>query len=59
MKCEICPRQCGIDRETKFGFCGAGNVVKIAKYTLFEYEEPCISGKGGSGCIFFTGCSLK
>lgn len=59
MKCKLCPRRCGIDRENAKGFCGANSDIKIAKYCLFSYEEPCISGKGGSGAVFFSGCSLK
>lgn len=49
---------CGVDRETSFGACGVKG-IKIAKYYLHPYEEPPISHKNGSGCIFFCGCSLK
>ncbi len=59
MLCNRCPRQCNIDRSKNIGFCGASEKIKIAKYSLFLYEEPCISGKGGSGAVFFSGCSLK
>lgn len=59
MLCNACPRGCNVDRNTQVGFCGCGSKIKIAKYCLFDYEEPCISGKGGSGAIFFSGCSLK
>ena len=59
MKCFLCPRMCGADRLKTGGVCGATNNIKIAKYSLFSYEEPCISGKGGSGAIFFSSCSLK
>lgn len=59
MKCFLCPRKCGIDRTKNCGVCGATKDLKIAKYSLFSYEEPCISGKGGSGAIFFSSCSLK
>ena len=58
-KCELCPRKCQVDRTNSLGFCGADEKIKIAKYSLFEFEEPCISGKGGSGAIFFSHCSLK
>ena len=59
MNCYLCPRKCGKNRDVESGFCGANNSIKIAKYCLFYYEEPCISGKGGSGAVFFSGCSLK
>ena len=59
MLCNRCPRQCNVDRSKNVGFCGASEKIKIAKYSLFPYEEPCISGKGGSGAVFFSGCSLK
>ena len=59
MICSLCPRQCNVDRSKAKGFCGMGENVKIAKYCLFNFEEPLISGKNGSGAIFFCGCSLK
>ncbi len=59
MKCELCPRKCGIDRNKKVGFCGVTNTVKIARAGLHFWEEPIISGKEGSGTIFFSGCNLK
>lgn len=57
--CNLCPISCGADRTKKVGACGAGDKIKIAKYYLHKYEEPCISGKNGSGTVFFCGCSLK
>jgi putative pyruvate formate lyase activating enzyme len=57
-KCSLCPVKCGADRDIKAGFCSVKG-LKIAKYSLFAYEEPCISYKNGSGAIFFCGCSLK
>lgn len=59
MKCTICPRNCGVDREVKKGFCAAGNEIKVAKVMLHKWEEPCISGQNGTGAIFFSGCPLK
>ena len=59
MLCNLCPRQCNVDRSKVVGFCGQSDKVKIAKYCLFNFEEPLISGKNGSGAIFFCGCSLK
>ncbi len=58
MKCTLCPRNCGADRENTFGVCGAGNKLRIARAVLHYWEEPCISGDKGSGTIFFTGCAL-
>jgi len=58
--CKICPRNCGINRnKDELGFCGAGNKIKIARYSLHYWEEPCLSGENGSGTIFFSHCNLK
>jgi putative pyruvate formate lyase activating enzyme len=57
--CRLCPRECKVDREKSLGVCGAGVNIKIAKYMLHMWEEPCISGNGGSGAIFFSHCPLK
>ena len=58
--CTLCPRNCRVNRnEEKYGFCKAGKNVKIALANLHFFEEPCISGKDGSGTVFFTGCNLK
>ena len=60
MKCNICPRECGADREIgKPGVCGETNTIYIARKALHMWEEPCISGAEGSGAVFFTGCPLK
>lgn len=58
MICTQCPVACGADREYSRGACGVSG-VKIAKYYLHPFEEPPVSFKKGSGCIFFCGCSLK
>ena len=57
--CQLCPRLCNVDRSEKHGACGVGEDVRIAKYYLHPFEEPVISGKNGSGTVFFCGCSLK
>lgn len=59
--CHLCPRNCGVKREETFGngFCGMGANPVVARAALHFWEEPCISGKRGSGTLFFTGCSLK
>lgn len=58
MKCSQCPVVCGADRNNAIGACGVQG-IKIAKYYLHPFEEPPISFKKGSGCIFFCGCSLR
>lgn len=57
--CDLCPRSCGIDRSLKKGFCGETDKIRIANYQLHHWEEPVISGKNGSGTVFFSGCVLK
>lgn len=56
--CYACPVQCGADRTLRAGACGAKG-LRIAKYYLHPFEEPCISHKNGSGTIFFCGCNLR
>lgn len=59
-KCEICPHKCKVDRtNNKIGICKSKDTVKIAKFSLHKYEEPCVSGKNGSGTVFFSNCNLK
>ncbi|MGN0807066.1 MAG: radical SAM protein [Candidatus Coproplasma sp.] len=58
MECKLCPISCGVDRTASFGACGVKG-IKIAKYYLHPFEEPVISFKKGSGCVFFCGCSLR
>lgn len=58
-KCFICPRKCGADRSVSKGVCGAGDKIKIARAAPHFWEEPCISGYGGSGAVFFSGCNMK
>ncbi len=57
--CNICPRNCNIDRSDKTGYCGVTNTVKISRAALHMWEEPCISGEAGSGTVFFSGCNMK
>ena len=59
-KCVLCPRNCSVNRNCgELGFCKASNEITIAKYYLHQWEEPCITGKNGSGTIFFTYCNLR
>ena len=58
-KCYICPRECGAQRaQGELGYCRAPDGFLVAKTMLHRWEEPCISGKGGAGTVFFSGCNL-
>lgn len=59
MRCNLCPRKCNIDRSLSRGFCSESDTLKIARAALHFGEEPVISGSGGSGTVFFSGCSLR
>jgi len=56
--CTLCPFSCGVDRNINVGRCKATSELKVARAALHFWEEPCISGKNGSGTIFFSGCPL-
>ena len=59
-KCILCPHKCKVDRNAgKLGRCKAGKNIKIALYSTHNFEEPCISGKKGSGTVFFSNCNLN
>ena len=58
-KCNLCPRNCLIDRSKTLGYCKATDKVKVARSALHHFEEPSISGNNGSGTIFFSNCNLK
>ncbi len=59
-KCEICPRKCKVNRNNgELGYCKASNKMKIGGYHLHMWEEPIITGKYGSGTIFFSYCNLR
>lgn len=58
--CTCCPRRCGADREAgKSGFCAVPENPVVARAAPHFGEEPCISGKCGSGAVFFSGCTLR
>lgn len=63
--CLLCPRKCGINRRTgQTGVCGVSSEIKVARAALHYWEEPCISGKRGSGAVFSqaaacTACSAR
>ncbi|MCD8301231.1 MAG: radical SAM protein [Clostridiales bacterium] len=57
--CVLCPRNCHANRMAgERGYCGETDEIRAARAALHMWEEPCISGKNGSGTIFFTGCAL-
>ena len=59
-KCELCPFKCKVNRlNGQIGICKCTDKIKIALYSLHYYEEPCISGKEGSGTVFFSNCNLR
>ena len=59
-KCNLCPHKCQVNRnDNKTGRCKASNKVKIALYSIHDFEEPCISGERGSGTVFFSNCNLN
>ena len=58
--CNICPHKCGVNRLNGIkGRCKCDNKIKIALVSVHNYEEPCISGKNGSGTVFFSNCNLN
>ena len=59
-ECSICPHNCRVNRlNGKIGRCKATENIKIALYSIHHFEEPCISGKNGSGTVFFSNCNLQ
>ena len=58
-KCTICPHKCGINRTKNIGKCKSTDKIKIALYSIHDFEEPCISGEKGSGTIFFSNCNMR
>ncbi|MGM9604779.1 MAG: 4Fe-4S cluster-binding domain-containing protein [Faecousia sp.] len=58
--CLLCPRECGVNRAAgETGFCGCPGEALVAKTMLHQWEEPALAGSGGSGAIFFGGCTLR
>ena len=57
--CTLCPRMCGVDRTAgELGFCRCPDTALVAKIMRHAWEEPALAGSGGSGAIFFGGCTL-
>jgi len=60
VNCELCPRMCGIDRSAgQTGYCRCPGTALVAKTMIHKWEEPALAGSGGSGAIFFGGCTLQ
>ena len=57
--CNLCPRNCNIDRHSALGVCRCSDRLRAARAGLHFYEEPFLSGTNGSGTVFFSGCSLR
>ncbi|WP_050606256.1 radical SAM protein [Clostridium niameyense] len=58
--CTLCPRNCSVDRANgQMGFCNSTKNIKISRAALHHWEEPCISGRNGSGAVFFSNCNLQ
>ena len=59
VNCQLCPRRCGVDRRAgERGYCGCPDGALVAKYMIHPWEEPALAGSGGSGAVFFGGCTL-
>lgn len=59
INCQLCPRRCCADRSAgELGFCGCPDIALVAKTMIHKWEEPALAGNGGSGAIFFGGCTL-
>lgn len=59
-ECRLCPRECKVNRnESELGFCGASENAEVNRIGLHFMEEPVISGKNGSGTVFFTHCTMR
>jgi len=60
VNCQLCPRNCGVNRAAgETGFCGCPATALVAKAMLHRWEEPALAGSGGSGAVFFGGCTLR
>ena len=59
ISCNLCTRGCGVDRTSgAVGYCRESSELHVARASLHMWEEPCISGKRGSGTVFFSGCNM-
>lgn len=57
--CRLCPRQCAVNRTAgETGYCDCPDTALVVKTMLHKWEEPALAGEGGSGAVFFGGCTL-
>ena len=60
VNCKLCPRECGVNRKAgQLGWCRCPDTALVAKTMIHKWEEPALAGSGGSGAIFFGGCTMK
>ena len=57
--CTLCPRSCGANRAVRTGGCGCPDTAVVSKTMIHKWEEPALAGNGGSGAIFFGGCTMN
>ena len=59
--CELCPRRCAADRfeGAERGYCGAANMARVFRWGPHFGEEPPVTRERGSGCVFFSRCTMK
>ncbi|MFC1593047.1 radical SAM protein [Candidatus Omnitrophota bacterium] len=58
--CDICPRECGVNRlENETGFCHSTYLPIVSSVCAHHGEEPVISGRRGSGAVFFGNCNMR
>ena len=59
VNCNLCPRECYVNRKAgELGYCRCPATPMVAKTMIHKWEEPALAGEGGSGAIFFGGCTL-
>lgn len=58
-ECDLCPRQCKVNRLKNVGSCRVGNEIKISEYVLYPGEEPVLKGENGAGGVFFSNCTMR
>jgi putative pyruvate formate lyase activating enzyme len=57
--CDLCPRECRVNRNKHIGSCRVGNTIKVSEYVLYPGEEPVLHGKNGAGAVFFSNCTMR
>jgi len=57
--CDLCPRECRINRNKYIGSCRVGNKIKVSEFVLYPGEEPVLQGEKGAGAVFFSNCTMR